>query len=78
MIIKVMVKIIIKGKYFDSSSRKNIKYTLALIFFILINVNKSDIILFHGSYRVLVFSLNFSKTITLFTTWWEYKYRKKI
>ena len=55
MIIKVIIKRSLLKRYFDSSCRENIKYTLALVFFILLNVNKSDIILFHGSYRVLVF-----------------------
>jgi len=55
MIIKVIIKRSALKRYFDSSSRENIKYVLALIFFIRLNINKSDIILFHGSYKILVF-----------------------
>ncbi len=55
IIIKVVFKRSVLKRYFDSSSRENIKYTLALIFYIIFNINKSDLILFHGSYKVLVF-----------------------
>tara|TARA_Y100001970_G_C14256129_1_gene875542 strand:+ start:7870 stop:9090 length:1221 start_codon:yes stop_codon:yes gene_type:complete len=60
IIFKVFLKKSLLKHYFDSSSRDNIKYTLALVFFILFKINKSDLILFHGSYKVLVF---FSKIL---------------
>ena len=55
MIIKVLINRPLLKRYFDSSSRENIKYTLSLAFFILKNINKSDLILFHGSYKILIF-----------------------
>lgn len=60
IILKVFINKSLLKHYFDSSSRDNIKYTLALVFFILLKINKSDLILFHGSYKVLyLFSMIF-------------------
>ena len=60
IILKVIIKKALLKRYFDSSSRENIKYILALVFFIILKIKKSDLILFHGSYKVLVF---FSKIL---------------
>ena len=54
IIIKVMFNRLVLKRYFDSSSRENIKYILSLATFILFNIKKSDLILFHGSYKVLI------------------------
>ncbi len=57
-ILSIVIKFVssrsILKRYFDSSSRNNIAYTLALVIFIFFNVKKTDIILFHGSYKVLL------------------------